>query len=223
MKPLLEVKSLTKRYQRGGREFAAVDDVNLEVAQEEFVCITGHSGSGKSTLLNLIAGFMPPDAGTVLLEGEELTALGDAELSLRRNTRIGYIPQGHSVLANLTVWDNVRLPFYLHRRAGNPNEQAHELLERVGITHLAEQYPAQLSGGELRRASIARGLMNNPRLLLADEPTGDLDPQASETIMQLFSEVAAQGTAVLIVTHEQENLRHATRHLTMTAAHLDPA
>jgi putative ABC transport system ATP-binding protein len=114
----------------------------------------------------------------------------------------------------------VRLPFYLHRRAGSPDERARELLEWVGIAQLAAQYPAQLSGGELRRVSIARGLVNAPRLLLADEPTGDLDPAASETVMELFSKVAAEGTAVLIVTHEQENLRHATRHLTMTTGTL---
>jgi putative ABC transport system ATP-binding protein len=229
----LEVKDLVKRYQRGGKSFAAVDDVSLTLDVMEFVCITGHSGSGKSTLLNLIAGFLTPDEGMVSLEGEELTALDDKALSRLRNTQIGYIPQGHSVLASFTVWDNIRLPFYLHRRGGKGLshnnlqstcvERAQKLLEQMGIAHLAGQYPSQLSGGELRRVSIARSLMNEPGLLLADEPTGDLDQDSSETVMELFSAIAAAGTAVLVVTHEQENLHHATRHLVMVSGCLTPA
>jgi putative ABC transport system ATP-binding protein len=217
---LLEADGLVKRYRRGAASFAAVDGVSLALDAGEFVCITGHSGSGKSTLLNLLAGFLAPDEGTVTFEGETLTTLGDAALSRLRNTLIGYIPQGHSILANLTVSDNVRLPFSLYRRSGDSTKRARELLERMGIAHLAEQYPSQLSGGELRRVSIARGLINEPLLLLADEPTGDLDPDASEAVMGLFSAIAASGTTVLAVTHEQENLRHATRHLTMASAHL---
>lgn len=216
----LEVKGLTKHYERAGTEFAAVSAVDLALEKGEFVCITGHSGSGKSTLLSIIAGLLRPDEGTVLLNGEDLTAYDDKALSQARNTKIGYIPQGHSILASLSVLDNVRLPFYLYRREGDSTQRAQTLLEQMGIAHLAQQQPSQLSGGELRRVSIARGLINNPELLLADEPTGDLDPESSETVMALFSEVAKQGTSVLVVTHEQENLRYATRHLTMLSGAL---
>ncbi|MDR3137219.1 MAG: ABC transporter ATP-binding protein [Coriobacteriales bacterium] len=220
---LLVARHLTKRYRRATSDFAAVDQVDLELGEKDFFCITGHSGSGKSTLLNLIAGFLAPDEGTVLLDGEKLSALDDVAASYLRNTQIGYIPQGSGVLANFTVGDNVRLPFYLHRRMGDPAQRAQTLLEQMGIAHLANQYPAQLSGGELRRVSIARALINKPCLLLADEPTSDLDPDAREAVMELFSAIARAGTAVLVVTHEQENLRHATRHLIMASGRLSGA
>jgi putative ABC transport system ATP-binding protein len=150
-----------------------------------------------------------------------LTALGDAELSRLRNTKIGYIPQGHSVLANLTILENVCLPFYLCPRGGEPSARAAELLAEVGIAHLAHSYPAELSGGELRRVSIARGLINAPRLLIADEPTGDLDRRNAEGVMELFSAVAKTGTAVLVVTHEADSLRYCDRHLEMDGGKLN--
>ncbi|MDR0905455.1 MAG: ABC transporter ATP-binding protein [Oscillospiraceae bacterium] len=212
---LLDVKSVSKRYQRGAAHFFAVENASLALGAGEFVCVTGHSGSGKSTLLNIIAGLLPPSAGAVTFDATELTSLGDAELSYLRNTQIGYIPQGHSVLANLTVLENVCLPFYLYPRVGNPADRAGELLAEVGIAHLAHSYPAELSGGELRRVSIARGLVNAPRLLIADEPTGDLDRRNSDGVMELFSAVAKSGTAVLVVTHETESLRYCDRHLQM--------
>jgi len=212
---LLDVRALTKTYVRAGKDFAAVNGVSLALNNGEFACVTGSSGSGKSTLLNMVAGLLPPSSGQVFFDGAELGKLNDSALSALRNTKIGYIPQGRNILGNLSVLENVRLPYDLRKRSGDPTERALELLGRMGIRHLADQYPEQLSGGELRRVSIARGLINEPLLLVADEPTGDLDPKNSEGIMEMFTSVASTGVAVLLVTHETDAVRFAGRHLHM--------
>jgi putative ABC transport system ATP-binding protein len=236
---LLKATGLTKHYARAGEQFFALNGIDLLVEAGEFICITGHSGSGKSTLLSVLGGLLAPDEGTVFLgdtsgdslsgashgaSGDalrivsgsaELYSLSDRELSRLRNRRIGYMPQGSSLLTGLDLLSNVLLPFYLYKGDGDVNERAQKLLESMGIAHLAAQHPEQLSGGEARRASIARALINQPDLLLADEPTGDLDQENSEQVMRLFARVADQGTAVIVVTHEQENLNYATSHLTM--------
>jgi putative ABC transport system ATP-binding protein len=220
---LLEARDISKSYKRGQKDFWAVDKACLSMNTGDFVCITGASGSGKSTLVSMLAGLLPPTSGDAFFDGVKLASLGDAALSRLRNSEIGYIPQGHSILANFTVLDNVRLPFYLHKRGGDPAERAAALLGQVGILPLAGQYPAQLSGGELRRVSIARGLINAPKLLIADEPTGDLDPENAERIVALFSEIARAGTAVLVVTHSPEHLQYCTRHYAMSAGVLREA
>jgi putative ABC transport system ATP-binding protein len=218
---MLDVQSLTKSYRRGTTAFLAVDAVSFTLKEADFVCVTGHSGSGKSTLLNMLAGLLPPDSGQVIFEGRPLTTLKDEALSRLRNAEIGYIPQGHSILANFNVLDNVRLPYYLNgRRAGDPTKRALKLLEQMGVAHLAQQYPAQLSGGELRRVAIARSLINAPRLLIADEPTGDLDPGSAAEVMDLFAAAAGDGTAVFLVTHDLQNLRHTQLHWRMEAGRL---
>jgi putative ABC transport system ATP-binding protein len=203
---MLAVNNISKRYTRGGRKFAALDGITFSVDSGGFTVISGHSGCGKSTLLNIIAGLLKPDSGTVTIDGADTSALSDRELSELRNRKIGYIPQGHSVLENLTVLENTALPFYLSKRGGEPYSAAKTLLARMGIAELAEQYPAQLSGGELRRASIARALINSPALLLADEPTSDLDPDNARSVMSLFAETANSGVAVIVVTHETQSL-----------------
>jgi len=205
---LLQINGLTKEYQRGGIPFSAVNNVILSVSPGDFICITGRSGSGKSTLLNLIAGLLKPTSGSITIEGRDTSTFNDEEASLYRNSKIGYIPQGQSVLANLTVLDNVRLPFYLFRHEGDSMAKAMSLLEQVGIRHLAHMYPRQLSGGELRRVSIARALINDPMMIIADEPTGDLDEQTTAEIMRLFRLISHKGMAVLLVTHDM-NAAHA--------------
>lgn len=212
---LLEVQELSKVYQLGDRTFSAVKDVNLAAEPGDFISILGRSGSGKSTLLNLIAGLLLPTSGAVVMRGRSLSALTDSEVSRLRNTDIGYITQGQSTLSNLTVLDNVRLPFYFFKREGDPTRRALALLEQVGIAHLADAYPRHLSGGELRRVSIARALMNAPALLLADEPTSDLDAQTTSEVMQIFAEIARGGTAVLLVTHELDTTSYGNTVLTM--------
>jgi putative ABC transport system ATP-binding protein len=217
---LLEIKDLTKEYQRGGTVFAAVDHVNLSLEPKDFISIIGRSGSGKSTLLNMAAGLLRPTSGGVFLEGRDIASLNDREISFVRNAKLGYIPQGQSVLANLTVFDNVALPFYLFQRAGDIAGKVSFLLEEVGIARLAAAYPKQLSGGELRRVSIARALVNAPAILAADEPTGDLDPQTGAGIMELFARIAGSGTAVLLVTHDLDAARRASRVYTMDSGML---
>lgn len=223
---LLELRNVKKEYlrEREKTPFAAVDDANLSVGEGERICVTGRSGSGKSTLLNMVAGLLQPTSGEICFEGRELSGLGDEELSFLRNSRIGYIPQGRGILANFSVLDNVRLPFYLYRRQGNPTERARRLLEQVGMLHLADSYPAELSGGELRRVGIARGLVMEPALLIADEPTGDLDPETTEEILKLFVRVSRDnGVAVLLVTHDESVVRGGGRHFVMNAGKLTEA
>ena len=211
----LEVKNLNKDYKRGSRTFSAVKDVNLEVNGGDFISIVGHSGSGKSTLLNLIAGLLLPTSGEILIDGGSAVISSDEKASKLRNTVIGHIPQGQSLLSNLSVFDNVRLPFYLSEREGDPSDQTRELLSKLGIEPLADSYPSSLSGGEARRVAIARALINKPAILLADEPTSDLDSENTDEIISLFRQIAKEGTAVIMVTHDLRTLKAADRSYTM--------
>jgi putative ABC transport system ATP-binding protein len=219
---LFELQELSKAYQRGGRTFNAVNKVSLSVAPGDFISIIGRSGSGKTTLLNMGAGLLTPTQGSVFFEGKDIYALGDREISFLRNEKIGYVPQGQSLLSNFTVFDNVCIPWFLFKREGDVEGRAFILLEKVGISHLAASYPRELSGGEMRRTAIARALINSPRLLIADEPTGDLDAQTTAEIMRLFSDIAREGTAVLIVTHELDTLEYGNRTYSMDAGNLLP-
>jgi putative ABC transport system ATP-binding protein len=219
---LIELRELSKEYKRGGRAFNAVNRVSLSVEPGDFISITGRSGSGKTTLLNMGAGLLNPTRGSVFFEGKDIYALGDKEISFLRNAKIGYVPQGQSLLSNFTVFDNVRIPWFLFRREGDAEGRTFILLEKVGISRLAASYPKELSGGEMRRVSIARALINRPRLLIADEPTGDLDAETTAEIMRLFSDIAREGTAVLIVTHELDTLGYGNRTYSMNAGSLLP-
>ncbi len=213
---LLEVSNLSKEYTRGNQTFFAIKDVWLKLKEGDYTIIIGRSGSGKSTFLNLIGGLLTPTSGEIHVLGLNTKSLNDREMSLLRNSTISYIPQGHSILSNLSVLDNVRLPYFLHKRQGDEDKEYKEdvdkkatsLLEKVGIAYLANTYPKHLSGGELRRVSIARALINCPKILLADEPTNDLDTQTANEVMSLFSEIASGGTAVLLVTHDLNSIHH---------------
>lgn len=206
----LEIRNLTKEYKQGNRSLTAVSDINLKVKEGDFISIMGKSGSGKSTLLNLIAGILFPTKGEILFDGKDITAFSDMEASGYRNLQIGYVLQGQAPIPSLTVLENVKLPFYLSERKGNPTQEAYQLLDKVGIRELADAYPKELSGGEMKRMSIARALINHPGLLLADEPTGDLDSFHTAEIIKLFQKIAVAGTAVLMVTHEEDASRQGT-------------
>lgn len=197
----LEIKNIKKEFKRGEKSFLAVNDVNLTITDKDFISIIGHSGSGKSTLLNLIAGLLNPSSGDILIDGKSIVGLNDKEISQIRNNKIGYILQGQSLLSNLTVLENIKLPFELMGNKGDASKYALELLEKIGISNLANSYPSVLSGGEAKRVAVARALINKPDILLADEPTSDLDEENTEIIMKLFKEISQQGTAVLMVTH----------------------
>ncbi len=201
----------------------AVQDVTLNVEPGEFVVITGRSGSGKTTLLSLVAGLTRPSSGQILLDGVEVWRLPDKEQALLRNQRIGFVFQFPSLLPTLTAVENVVLPTMF---GDNPNgkqsyERAVKLLEQVGLADKVRSYPRQLSGGQQQRVVIARALMNEPSILLADEPTSDLDELTEHEILALFQEIHAQtGVTVLLVTHSTELGRYGTRSIRMAGGEL---
>lgn len=225
MMAFLEVQKLSRKYIRKGSPFFSVKDADLSLEGGEFISITGTSGSGKTTLLNMIAGLLLPTSGQILIDGNNTVTKSDAKGALLRNRVIGLVPQGYSLLSSLSVLDNVRLPFYLSRegRKGEPEGEAMRLLSLLGIGELSSSYPANLSGGEIRRAAIARALINKPALLLADEPTGDLDAGNKEEIISLFRKIADGGTAVVMVTHDIQTLGCADRNYVMDRGILRPS
>lgn len=209
---MLRAEGISKNYYRkrdGSNVFTAVQPTDFELPAGQVTEITGRSGSGKSTLLNLLAGLLAPSAGKVWLDDTDLYALPDGALSRLRNRRIGVIPQGQSGLHSLTVLENVLLPARLYGRGPAPEARARQLLERVGIADLADVRPGDLSGGEMRRMAIARALILEPDLLLADEPTGDLDDENTAAVLELLRDTARQGAAVLLVTHEAGAAQYA--------------
>lgn len=199
---LLEIKNLSKEYKRSGRAFYALDNINLNLSDGQFISIVGCSGSGKSTLLSIIAGLLSPSGGDVIIDGQSVCGLSDSEISGVRSTKIGYIPQGQSLLSNLTVLDNVCLPHSFTKNKNNVKDKAVDLLKQLGIEELADSYPGSLSGGERRRAVIARALINEPQLLLADEPTSDLDHENTEEVIRILKGIAEKGTSVVMATHD---------------------
>ncbi len=202
---MIRLKGVTKIYQSGEITVRAVDGVDLYVEAGEMVLITGRSGSGKTTLLSLIGGLTRPTSGRVWVDGIELGSLNDKELSLIRNKKIGFMFQFASLISTLTAIDNVRLPVIFGRGEHQESRQrAEELLLKMNLSDKMISYPSQLSGGEQRRAAIARALMNEPEIILADEPTGDLDQETEDEVMQFFQEVNKQGITLVVVTHNPE-------------------
>lgn len=203
---LLQTKQLSRTFTRNGSDFFAVRDADFSINTSDFVFIVGRSGSGKTTLLNLISGILEPTSGTVLFENDDITMMSDTEKSYYRNESIGFVPQSLGALPNLSVLDNVRVPFFLFNRDGDTEGRALSLLEVMGIAHLKDEMPKNLSGGEAKRMLIARALMNDPKLLIADEPTANLDAETSAGVMQAIKDINKLGTAVLIVTHDSNIL-----------------
>ncbi|OCG05153.1 hypothetical protein A9G15_01705 [Gilliamella apis] len=218
---LLDVKNLRKDYQRGSQHFSAVNNVSFSMAQTDFITIMGKSGSGKTTLLNMIAGLLTPTQGKITINGTNLFELDDKQVSAFRNQNIGYISQGSSLLPNLTALENIRLPFYLTKRENQSSlNYALELLEKAKIGYLKDTYPANMSGGEMRRIAILRALICRPQLVIADEPTSDLDEESSAQIMALLTEIHQQGTGLLIVTHDNDVANYSQRTLKMSSGRL---
>lgn len=216
----LEARDAAKTFFRKTREsaqdFYAVQPTSLVLEPGEVIVLKGRSGSGKSTLLNMMSGLLAPSEGAVLLDGVDLYALSDDELSKRRNESIGVIPQGHTALHSLTALQNVMLPRLMYQDGG-AEERALELLERFGMRGLADCFPSELSGGEVRRMAVARALVCDPQFVMADEPTGDLDDENTALVLQALRDVADAGAAVLLVTHEQAADAYADRVLRMDA------
>lgn len=220
--PLIDVKRVGKRYERGGRPFWAVKGATLTVSEGEFVTLLGRSGSGKSTLLNMVVGLLAPTEGTVTLCGQARAGMSDEAASALRNRAVGFVPQGAGVLSTLTVLDNVRLPAYLSAGVREEEGRALELLEAVGLKELANQYPSALSGGELRRVAIARALMNRPKVIVADEPTSSLDADNAAMVVDIFKKLARGGTGVLMVTHDTSSIEQSDRLFDMVGGVLSP-
>ena len=212
---MIDIKNVTKEYKREGNSFQAVKNVNLFVEKGDYISIVGRSGSGKSTLLNIMTGFLKPDFGQVVINTEDIFKKDDKEISFFRNRKINYIPQGNTILSNLTVVENVALPFFISKNEGSGFEKAHYILDKLGLEYLSEQYPKALSGGEIKRVLIARAIVNNPEILIADEPTGSLDIKSSKEVMEIFSKINTEGTTVVMVTHEQDTLKYSKKVYTM--------
>jgi putative ABC transport system ATP-binding protein len=207
---MLIVRKLEKSYRSGGQELAVLRDVNFTIETGETVAIVGHSGSGKTTLLGLLAGLDRPTTGAVLLEGTELGTLSEDERARLRRERIGFVFQAFQLIPTLTARENVEVPLELR---GTPDPaRARALLERVGLGGRGHHYPAQLSGGEQQRVAIARAFIHAPRILFADEPTGNLDRATGNRIVDLLFELnREQGTTLVLVTHDPDLATRAGR------------
>lgn len=206
----LTAENITRQYfrkSRGSNVFLALKETDLINEPGRLIEVCGRSGSGKSTLLNILAKLLTPTTGRVMYDDAYIYAMEDAERSKFRNLNMGIIPQGQTGLHSLTVLENVTLPCAMYGEKA-PNGRAMELLEQVGIAELASAYPNELSGGEMRRLSIACAMLRNPGVILADEPTGDLDDENTHAVLRLLREAADKGAAVLLVTHENEAAKY---------------
>ena len=206
---MIQVKNLTKNFVRNKSSFDAVNNVSLEIKKGEFVAIIGHSGSGKTTLFNMIAGLIHPTEGSVFIDGQDFSGMSEKEKSKFRNENMGYVLQGQSLLNNFTILDNICMPAYLSGESKEFKKRAMQLLEKIGLADLANDYPSNLSGGEMRRVAIVRAMLNQPKVLLADEPTSNLDPENAHKVMKMLQEISEAGTSVLLSTHELEYLEYA--------------
>ena len=218
MSAVIQLEDIHKIYQTGGVEVHAVRGVSAQVAKGEFVAIMGASGSGKSTLMNMIGCLDRPTQGRYLLDGTDVSKLGRDELADIRNQKIGFIFQGFNLLSRTSALENVELPmlYWHHYLPGREQrERALRALTLVGLAERAEHHPNQLSGGQQQRVAIARALVNQPALLLADEPTGNLDSQTSIEIMGVFQKLNEQGITIVMVTHELDIARYTKRNLIM--------
>jgi len=211
--PRLELRQVTRRLRSGERELTVVDAVDLAVAPGEFVAVLGPSGSGKSTLLGLAAGLDRPSSGEVLIDGRPIQALSEGQLAALRRGRIGFVFQSFQLLGNLTALENVLLPLEIAERPG-ALEAARRMIDAVGLAERAHHYPAQLSGGEQQRVALARAFATAPDLLLADEPTGNLDGATGAIVLELLARLRAEQNATLVlVTHDPEVAARADRRI----------
>ncbi len=209
---MIELKQVRKTYQLGGETVHAIDGVDFRVKEGEFVAIVGPSGSGKSSLMNIIGLLDEPDAGEYVLDGQSTARLSDARLAKIRNRKIGFVFQSFNLLGKLSALENVKLPLsYAGVRAKEADARARNLLARVGLEGREHHLPNQLSGGQQQRVAVARALVCQPEIILADEPTGALDSRTGEEIMQLFEELHAEGQTVILITHNPDLAERAPR------------
>jgi putative ABC transport system ATP-binding protein len=214
----VRAENISKQFIRNGKGtncFYAVEKCDFTLAEGQLTVIMGRSGSGKSTLLNMLSGLLAPTSGKIYYDDTDIYGMDDKRLSFFRNEHIGVIAQGQTALHSLTVLENVCMPAALYGNAEDCKEYAAELLEKLGIAQLCNSKPAELSGGEMRRMAIARAIVKNPAIILADEPTGDLDDVNTKAVIELLKGKASEGAAVLLVTHENEAREYADKLYTM--------
>jgi putative ABC transport system ATP-binding protein len=222
---LIEVRDVTRTYRKGEHEITPLREVNLDIEKGDFVSLMGASGSGKSTLLNLIAGIDRPTAGRLIVNGQDITQLSRTKLAYWRSANVGYIFQTHNLIPVLTAWENIEMPLLLLRlSAAERRKRIGIALEAVGLSDRADHYPRQLSGGQEQRVGIARAIVANPTVVVADEPTGDLDGETSEQILDLLVRLNEElGTTLLLVTHDPAAARIARRRLRLVKSELTEA
>ncbi len=224
---MMRAENISKKYPRQTKNanyFFAVNPMSIEIHKGSVTEIIGRSGSGKTTLIHMLAGLITPSEGKVYFGDKDLYSLSDSELSKFRNQYFGVIPQGHTGLFSLTVYENVLLPSVLYKNMESKDEEyAMELLQMLEIDSLAGEYPKSLSGGEIRRMAIARALINRPEVIFADEPTGDLDDYNTEKVLKLFRKLADEGMSVVMVTHESEAKKYCDNIYRMDSGNIKPA
>jgi len=205
MQEVISLKDIRKSYFLGRQELPVLKGINILIERNEYVALMGPSGSGKSTLMNILGCLDTPTSGSYVLNGKDVSRMEDDELADVRNTEIGFVFQQFNLLPRLTAWENVALPL-IYAGVGKVEREnrAKEMLEKVGLADRSHHKPNELSGGQSQRVAIARALINNPSLLLADEPTGNLDTKTSVEIMELFGKIHEQGNTVVLVTHEED-------------------
>jgi putative ABC transport system ATP-binding protein len=207
---MIELRGVSKTVQSGDHPLTILHPLDYTIRSGQFVAIVGPSGSGKSTLLGLLAGLDAPSTGHIMIDGVDITALTEDGLARLRGEKIGFVFQFFHLVPSLTAFENVIIPMEIAGRR-DATERARQLVDEVGLSDRAHHYPSQLSGGEQQRIAIARALVNDPVLILADEPTGNLDPDLSLEIMNLFREINARGTTVLVATHDRELIQRVGR------------
>ncbi len=213
---MIEISQVTKGFSTGCAEVKAVDNANLRVRPGEFVLILGRSGSGKSTLLGMLAGLIRPTSGSVRINGLDIGSLPEDKVAELRSKEIGFVFQFSGLIPTITAIENVMLPTLFCRTGPGSRTRALELLKKVGLSERADAYPCTLSSGEMKRVAIARALINGPSILIADEPTGDLDVDTEHEIMELFLQLNREGTTIVMVTHSPELGPYANKTYGMT-------
>ena len=212
----IEVRNLSKSYSVGRRSVPALRNIDLSIERGEYVAIVGPSGCGKSTLLNILAGIDTADSGSVVVNGTSLSGLNQNQLAAWRGRSIGIVFQFFQLMPTLTALENIMLPMDLAGKTANARERAQDLLDRVGLDGYDNNLPSELSGGEQQRIAVARALANNPHIILADEPTGNLDSANGQAITELLESLWADGTTVVVVTHDPELAERAPRVISMS-------
>ena len=212
MKTVIEIKNLVKKYRTEEIETTAINNLELTINQGEFVAIMGPSGCGKTTLLNVIGMLDNADSGSYKILGNEVLSLKKKDLNALRNANIGFVFQNFNLIDDLSVFENVELPLvYAGVSAKERKERVNKILERVGVMHRASHFPQQLSGGQQQRVAVARALVNNPKIILADEPTGNLDSKFGNEVMNLLTDLNELGTTIIMVTHSNHDASFANR------------